>query len=213
MRIFMICGSPRITASNSMYLLKALKEKLGRQNEIVIYETSKGGEQDISNEIAENIRRSDAIVLAFPLYVDGIPSHLLGVLKGIENKSLGGNGDLTVYQIVNSGFYDARQNHIAIDMIWNWCDKCNMKKGSSLGVGAGEMSQAAPVGHGPSVNLGKGLDKLAEDILAGRTGASVFAEPNFPRFLYKAAAHMGWIKQAKANGLKVSELKRTVSGE
>lgn len=208
MKILMICGSPRTTDSNSMYLLKALSEKLGQQNKITFCETSKGDEQCNLNKIAANICSSEVIVLAFPLYVDGIPSHLLGILKGIESANMADNEHITVYQIANSGFYDARQNHIAIDMIWNWCDKCGMKKGCSLGVGAGEMSQAAPVGHGPSVNLGKGLDQLAADILAGKTGGSVFIEPNFPRFLYKAAAHIGWRKKAKKNGLKVSELKR-----
>lgn len=207
MKILMICGSPRVTGSTSMYILEALKENLENQNEIIIYETSKLEAQNQMQQMISDIQSSDSIVLAFPLYVDGIPSNLLEVLKNIETSKSGKQKEIMVYSIVNNGFYDAVQNSIAIDMIWNWCEKCNMKKGRALGIGAGGMAQTAPLGHGPSVNLGKSLERFVADIMERKTGETIFTEPNFPRFLYQLAAHTGWRQQAKKNGLKVSDIK------
>ena len=40
-----------------------------------------------------------------------------------------------------------------------------MKKGVALAVGAGEMAQQSPLGHGTSTNLGRAVDVLVQDIM------------------------------------------------
>lgn len=85
-----------------------------------------------------------------------------------------------------------------------------MEKGSALGVGAGEMAQMAPPGVGPSKNLGDVIEQLTGDIRNAKSGGTILTEPNFPRFLYKMAAHMGWRKSARKNGLKPADLKRRI---
>ena len=204
MKIMMINGSPRRKDSNSMYLLKGLTDRIGIDNDIRIYNMSDDNDRD---EVAGKISEDDVLVIAFPLYVDGIPSNLLGVLRRIELEVSEKIKGVKVYVIVNNGFYDALQNRIAIDMMWKWCEKCRFERGCAVAVGAGEMLKAAPLGRGPSTNAGNALDKLADNILKRASQDNAYVEPNFPRPLYILAAHAGWRKQAKRNGLKAKDIK------
>jgi hypothetical protein len=76
-----------------------------------------------------------------------------------------------------------------------------------VAVGAGGMAQAAPVGTGPSTNLGKAFDKLVLNIEKLDSRETLDITPNFPRFLYKTMAHIGWNTEGKKNGLRRKELK------
>lgn len=206
MKMIMICGSPRLQKSTSQYLLNTLKENLSNEHEIIMCNAA-GGTDSAEHLIGKHIQDTKAIVLAFPLYIDGIPSSLLQVMKNIELQIKGNKSDCKLYVIVNSGFYDARQNAIAIAMVWKWCKYCGLEKGRAVGLGAGEMAHAAPLGIGPSKNLGRVIKQLTADIRVGNSGEAIFVEPNFPRFLYITAAHIGWRKGIKANGLKAADLK------
>ena len=190
-----------------MYLLESLSKLLKSGNERKVYHALN---TDVVQPLRKELSDSDAVVIACPLYVDSIPSNLLEVLSALEKELGVKTRETKVYLLVNNGFYDAIQNSIAIDLLWNWCDKSGLNRGYAIGVGAGGMVQMFPVGQGPSANLGKALRKFADDIENGRSADPVFVEPNFPRALYQMAAHIGWRKGAKANGLKVSDLKRTL---
>lgn len=200
MKILMICGSPRRKNSTSQYLLQALAGKLKEDAEVVLCQMA-------DPNIAENIEDSQAVIAAFPLYVDGIPAGFLEALKNAEAAIKQKRVSAKAYVIVNNGFYDAVQNEIAIHMFWKWCEKCGLEKGCALGVGAGEMVQMAPLGHGPSANLGRAVDRLAEDIRQGSSRETVYIEPNFPRFLYKMSGNITWKQKIRKNGLKVSDIK------
>lgn len=209
MKIVMICGSPRPKNSTSLYLLNAVKEKLENSNEICVYHALN---KSVLKPLLENLPGSNALVIACPLYVDSIPSNLLEVLAGLEEAGRRKLENTKLYLLVNNGFYDAAQNGIAIDMLWDWCDKCGLQRGCAVGIGAGEMVQAMPLGKGPMNRLGKAVVQLAHDIQAGNSRETVFIEPNFPRVLYRMAGHIGWRKHAKRNGLKASELRRKEAG-
>lgn len=207
MKILLIGASPRPKDSTSMYLLQALKQKLG-ENDVTLLRLAPPYDQAAEN-ISHLLPECQAVVVAFPLYADGLPASLLGVLRLVENGLKRGESSCRVYALVNNGFYEAGQNAIAIDMVWQWCDKCGLKRGCALGVGAGEMVQTAPPGRGPSSNLGRALDRLAINILNGaEEGSDYYVEPNFPRCLYKLAAHVGFRIEARKNGLKARTLKR-----
>lgn len=220
MKIIMLCGSPRKEQSTSHFLLHAFKERVTKNNEIIVRQMSEYKDHD---KIIEDMNGANAIIVAFPLYVDGIPASLLSVLIEIEKvikekvKKVVNEENIKakqlntkVYAIINNGFYDARQNEIAIQMVWKWCEKCGLQKGTAIGVGAGGMIKMAPIGRGPSVNLGRAFDKFAEVILDRNSCDDIYVEPNFPRFLYQIAAHGNWRAAAKRNGLKVGELRRKV---
>lgn len=206
MKIIMVCGSPRPQKSTSQYLLDALKERLDSEHEVIMCHAAmrNGSAEQL---ILENMKDTKAMVLAFPLYVDGIPGSLLHTMKNIEQQLKEVRSDCKVYVLVNNGFYDARQNAIAIDMVWNWCKRSGLEKGRAVGLGAGEMAQVTPLGVGPSRNLGSLIEQLSKDIRGRNSKETLFVEPNFPKLLYKMAAHRGWRKSIKKNGLKVADIR------
>lgn len=207
MNVVLVCGSPRRKTGNSAFLLDALARKLAGRAEVELrHAVARPSEEN--ERTAELAAASDALVVAFPLYVDGVPASLHEALERIGERVRAAGTSPRLYAVVNNGFYDARQNALAVEMLWLWGDAHGLPRGRVVAVGAGEMSQVAPMGHGPSKNLGHAFDRLADDIATGCGGETLFVEPNFPRFLYRLSAHHMWRKQAKANGLKPRDLKR-----
>lgn len=112
---------------------------------------------------------------------------------------------------LNNGFYEGRQNHVAADIMKNWCKAVGLTYGQTLGVGAGEMLafvKNIPFGHGPNKNIGIALQKLSQNIISLNQGEDMFISPNWPRFLWKIQSCLSfWYPRAKKNGLKRKELK------
>lgn len=206
MIIGLINGSPKLNGSNSEYLLSELKTLIPNTNEIIGFDAKRLLSSDDYNKILN----CDTLVFAFPIYVDGIPSHLLNTLVGLEDYSkLNTTNNTIVYIIANCGFYEGSQNSIAIEMMKNWCKKSNFTWGQAIGTGAGEMIGSikdVPIGHGPKKNLGKVLNILANNILESKSGEDLLISPNFPRFAFRIAGNMFWNSKAKSNGLKKKDL-------
>ena len=116
MKIAMINGSPKSKDSTSGQILKELKTCLINDATYTDYQFNK---PQPSEEALLTLNDFDVLVFAFPLYVDGIPSHLLSCLKKIQQSGLS-NKNITVYCIVNSGFYDGIQNSNAVEILHNW---------------------------------------------------------------------------------------------
>ena len=213
MKIVMLSGSPKRKDSASIYLLEQLKKRMP-DDEITLLRTDdlihKIGDTDEMKNTDKigDIDKTDALILSFPLYVDGIPSNVLAFMQETEQEWKNHNHKTMLYIVVNNGFYDAKQNKIAAGMTEVWGEACGLQIGNVLAVGGGGMMKSAPPGVGPMANLGKALNQFIDDIHEKKQGEVTLVEPNFPRFLYKEAGNMGWRHQAKANGLPVSEMKR-----
>jgi len=208
MKIAFINGSPKFKESASGYILEELKALLGKgSNMISEYCFNK---PKLSIEDIEQLKECNILVFAFPLYVDGIPSHLLRCIVQLEEFFKGlSRSDIMVYSLVNSGFYEAHQNELALEMMENWCIKSGLKWGQGLAIGGGGMLLSlknVSVGHGPRKNFDKGLSELAGNILKCTSENNIFINPSFPRILYKLAAEMGWRYSVKANGLRRKDL-------
>lgn len=202
MKIALVNGSPKIKESTSELILNAVRQRLGDSHEFSICNTINSDKL----HILDKLRDCNVIVVAFPLYVDGIPSHFLRLLDEIKGNMNAIAPGAIVFAISNNGFYEGCQNALALNMMESFCRCSGLKWGQGIGAGAGGMVNVASAGQGPMKNLGLVLDKLAENILNSCSGENQFIEPNFPRFLYKAAAHSGWKSQARKYGLKSKTL-------
>lgn len=210
MKITLINGSPKIKDSASGAVLDELKDYL-KDNDIQEYSFRR---PELPKELDLNeLEKQEAIVFSFPLYVDGVPSHLLNCLSQLERFFADKSADIIVYTIVNCGFYEGIQNRHAIGMIKNWCKKANVKFGQGVGIGAGGMLvglKNAPNGKGLKKNTSSALNELSNNIINKKIEKDLFVSPNFPRLLYKFGAEMGWRHQIKENGLKTKDLFRQI---
>ncbi|MFZ2538024.1 MAG: hypothetical protein WAX04_03885 [Oscillospiraceae bacterium] len=205
MKIAMINGSPKKATSSSAALLNDLKTCFSSDVSFTDYHFTNS---IITEKLILELSSFDAIVFAFPLYVDAIPSQLLTCLCEIEKVGIT-NKKIHIYAISNCGFYEGEQNIIALEILENWCEKVGLVWGHGIGLGCGgalpEMS-AVPLGKGPKTSLGKTLRKMATNIENVMSEESNYISLDFPRYIYKFAAEMGWRKMIKANGLKVKDL-------
>ena len=102
MRIALINGSPKVNNSTSSTLLEDIKGYVGENAEVIRLGFHS---PTISQEVIEELEKTDIWVFSYPLYVDGIPGHLLSCLVQLEEVRIH-NPQTHVYGIVNCGFYE-----------------------------------------------------------------------------------------------------------
>ena len=225
MKGILINGSPKRNGSASGVLLDDLRSLLAPDTETAAMAVTvahpaaspayTGMHREPSPEEQKKLGDLSFLVLSFPLYVDGIPSHLLSFLTELErwqnqSRLLEGDKPLAVYAAVNCGFYEGKQAAIALRIVENWCVRCGFEYKQGIGCGAGGMLahlKGVPLAKGPKKPLGAALTDMAANIERLEKGNDRFFSLSIPRPLYIAAAHIGWRKQGRENGLTVKELK------
>lgn len=135
MKILIVSASPKKHFSTSAYFSQVLKLWLtGHQVSVIQLRSI----QDY-NKILEKLPAVDALVFAFPVYVDAIPSTVLDYLYKLQQDCMNNHFKLKVYSIHPCGFYEGHQCGLTLDMLKNFCIRSNMEWGGGIGIGAGEM--------------------------------------------------------------------------
>ena len=207
MKISMINGSQKAGESNSGIILDKLYDLTKEKNEVKIHNS---GTKIFPDKVFNEIVSGDVIILGFSLFVDAIPSHTLKMLIELENtiKREHAN-DLVMYTIINNGFYEGKQNHVAFEIIKHWCEHSGVRFGGGIGQGAGEMigqTKQFPINKGPLNNLGRALQTMAENMETKKTFEIIYLSPYFPRFFWRFTAHRYWYSLARENGLKKRDI-------
>lgn len=231
MKIAIINGSPKGKNSNSSYLVNNIKKCIsentdksnveGKNNtNVSIYEFIWNHNSCPHNDF-ETILQCDSIVFCFPLYIDSIPSHLLRILIDFENYVIEIKktkylflAEINIYVVINNGFYDGKQNHLAIDNIKHWCRHIGFIMAQGIGIGGGGMLpdiKDIPLGHGPKKTIGIELKAMCNNIILRQSGKVTFIEPNFPSLSYKFLVERRWRKIAKTNNLKAKDLNKRLT--
>jgi hypothetical protein len=216
-----IIGSPKKKISTSAALLGTLPDRI-RDSEPIFLTTSELTPENTAEEAAKAaslIKDADAVVIGFPLYVDGIPSHLLRLLEAIGRELVedvteiidlvdsGAENRQPVYAVINCGFYEPGHMDIAAGMTELWCESAGLDYKGAVLVGAGGMGPMIAKKSGPGKNIGKALDKLAAAIADGKPIGTVKVTPVFPRKLYIWGGNRSWIKEAKKRGVSKDKVR------
>ena len=204
MKITVINGSPKAVKSNSEILGNYLSSLL-KENEIKKYYSISF---KLNDKIKNEIYNSDVLIFIFPLYVDGIPSNLLKLLIKFEKENVI-RPKTKIYCIVNNGFYEGKQNFLALLHMKNWCKKVNAKWGQGIGIGSGELLpylKNLKLGQGPLRNLEKTLNILSRNILTLNGDKNIYINPNWSKSLYFIQGSISWILKARKNNIKIREL-------
>lgn len=223
MKISMINGSPKVAASCSGLLLNQLQKdilnKAGSSitsEDFTLYQINRNPLSDM--DIAEIII-SDIIVVAFPLYVDGIPSHMLAALYQLEEafSGLSVSAKPTFYGIINNGFSEGFQNQHAANMLKLFCQRAGIAFGQVFATGAGEMMRSmieanAPFGEGPLSFVKEPWNSFVEHIINRESASSVFCSLKMPGLLFRIIGnHTFWKPTAKKNGISEKQMARRLS--
>lgn len=195
----LINGSPKPLSSNSEYFLDIISNDLDDFFKLDL-------KKDKYHVIVNNIKKSDIIVLAFPLYVDSPPSIVLNLLDylyderiDIENKSL--------YVIINCGFREGEQNITALNIIKRWCEKKKILYKGSILIGAGEIAGKKQYKY----ICRKALNKLHEFsffIKDKEICSDLITTVDFlNNQIYCFLANYNWSKKGKMNGLNKFKMK------
>ena len=96
--------------------------------------------------ILQQLENADAVVFALPLYVDGVPSHVLRFMEVLEQFCREKDLHFGVYCIANNGFIEGRQNEPLMQVFENFCTHSGLKWGGGTGIGGGVMLNVTRIG-------------------------------------------------------------------
>lgn len=196
-------GSPKIKHSTSKFIIDQILSIIGEGETYRALEIS-----NIEKEaqFSKEVLSAKALVIVFPLYVDSIPASLLRILELLEKEAKNNpNPDLRVYTVINCGFFEPNHNLVALDMMRNFCLKCGFAWQYGIGIGGGGyFSSVKDFKHGPSSNIYRILLDLCKNIKAPTLNplGNILTSPKIPRSVYILAAHFGWNRAAKFNGVR-----------
>ena len=89
--------------------------------------------------VLDELRDADSVVFSMPLYVDGIPSHILPFLREMELAFKEKKSALNVYVIANNGFIEGKQNEPLMQNMEHFCERSGVNWCGGLGIGGGVM--------------------------------------------------------------------------
>ena len=91
------------------------------------------------DRILKELSDAQAVVFGLPLYVDGIPSHVLRFLKQMETYCRENDLHPSVYVVANNGFIEGKQNEPLMQSFEHFCGRAGLTWGGGVGIGGGVM--------------------------------------------------------------------------
>ena len=192
-RVLIINASPRAPKSNSKRYAQLFSKHYAGQTEYVNL-TGKNHE-----ELCGKLEEVPQLLLVFPLYADALPVTLLHFLKTLESHPPKKRPVVSV--LINCGFYEYQQNHIAVQMLQLFCRQHAYPFGAVLEIGSGEAILDSPF---RGFAEGK-IKKLAKSIGMGRYQSFHVTMP-IPRKLFARASTQYWIKYGGRFGVSKEQM-------
>ena len=219
MKISFIIGSPKMGESFSATIIDMIRSDLQQKGSIdassKVYNIIR---KRLDEAELEEVIAGDAIVLAFPLYVDGIPGHVLEQLHTLEKAiKKSGHTDIVFYGIINNGFIESIQNCNAARMLELFAKKTGIRMGQVLAIGAGEANRTMlnmnmALGVGPLKGMDQPYETFVANIAAQGEGETLYMQPFYPSWFFRYYAnHHFWDAESKKNGLSRRDLNRKIS--
>jgi multimeric flavodoxin WrbA len=210
LKIAAINGSPRGEKSNSAEMISIIRNMLSAEVKLLMI-NEKTSRNAADSEMMPALIGADVLIVAFPLYVDGLPSTLIRFLERYVQARGESRKKQRVFALANCGFYEGKQNEISLNIVENFCAANGLVWGGGVGIGTGEMlipMHAVPPKAGIRKPVINALGVVARTIMTpnGQLAGNVFAQHGLPWFLYKIMGEFGWRAQAKKNGLKKRDL-------
>ena len=134
MKTVFINGSPKKKLSVSQYLI--FLQSLSVKGEKVKEHLRNRSDHE---RILDTLKDADSVVFCLPLYVDGVPAHVLSFMKEMEVFCKENELRLNVYVISNGGFIEGKQNEPLMQVFENFCKRSDINWCGGIGIGGGVM--------------------------------------------------------------------------
>ncbi len=200
MRTVMINASPKLVmkkngSSASHALIQFAKRALRREriHDIIDYHIKPG---QLPRDEVKPLLECETWIISFPIYMGGIPSHLLKFMTEIQSLSTsfiekgtpsGLSEPIRIYAIANGALYNGDEAEAAFEMLEHWCRECGFIWGSGLGVGGGPIfSVAHSVGDLLRIrgSFSKALASFAEAAAGKRSAGNFYCTPSISKGRY-----------------------------
>lgn len=213
-KIVFLNGSPRFKNSTSAYLMSIIKDHLVGEFQLEQYHIASLRTEDQLSQALSTLAQADTILLAFPLYVDSLPSHLISFLQKWEhyNKNHSTLPTQKLFVLANNGFIEGEQNRVALNIIQHFSTRAGIEWGAGVGIGGGEFmksSQSMPLECKVKRPSYEALCLLATELLHPTLSNAphILRSPHMSKVSFKLMADIFWLPQAKKVGGKISRLK------
>lgn len=195
-KLIIINGSPRAPKSNSKIYSEIFINKY--KGEVDYFNITKTNNNQIINKMVEN--NYQHLLFVFPLYADALPVGLLNFLKQLETNNIENKPTISI--IINCGFFETKQNDIAIKIMKMFAKRNNYNIGSILRIASGE---ATPYFKFFKFLLTRKIKKFAKSL---RTTKYVNLEYTMPisKKMFLKASTKYWIKYGERNKINQNEM-------
>lgn len=208
--VLLLVGSPfgfrSASSSLGSYLMDRLIEKGYTANKVHIHKSMKS--QEGIEELLHLVGISDLVVLTFPLYIDSLPAPAIKAME-IINKHREEAADTRQQKFIaisNSGFPEANQNLVALDICRCFAQRSGFEWAGGLALGMGPVIRRKPLNglRGMVRNVKKALDVTALALSEGRAipeeAMNHMTRSILPRRLYMWMGNRRWKYDAKKSG-------------
>jgi len=216
-KALLLVGSHRKEQSSSLslgsYLCSQLQHHAIETEKVLLYAKSMKEDQE---EVFAKIDKADLVILAFPLYVDSLPSPVIEFLEQLAShrdtdtsKTLRKNRNTTqLVALANCGFPEAEHNDTALAIAGQFSKRAGFLWRGGIGVGGGngfggrsleERKQA-------TVSIRQALDLASEALAKGdpipQASVDLAAKEPYPSSLFRFGAKFFWKAAAAKHGAK-----------
>ena len=206
-RAALLVGSPKGPNSTSNSIGAYLTERL-KQNGITTekaYICQSLGTDQRREALFRLVDESDLIILAFPLYVDSLPSQVIATLELIDEneKTKPQLKKKRFAAIANSGFPEAKQNNTALAVCRLFAKQAGFIWAGGLAMGAGGIISGTPLAKfgGRVRNQTKALEIAADALAKGQPipdeAVALMSKLGFPKWIYTWRGNRIWKQEAK----------------
>jgi len=205
----LLVGSPRGAKSTSAslggYLLSQLAAR-GLPSRVFALSPI-GRDNGEMGAVLAAVDHADLVVLAFPVYVDCPPAHVIAALEQIAARRKDAHPTKTqmFVAIANCGFPEAAHTEVALAICRQFAAQAGFQYAGGLGMGMGgaidgrDMAETGGAGR----YARKALSMAAADLAEGRAVADeairLMAKAPMPQWLYAWSGNRGWKRQAQRN--------------
>ena len=207
-----LVGSARRPRSTSealgTYLLERLSEKGFETKTLLLHRELQSEERQA--KLLDETDRADVLVVAFPLYVDSLPTLVIRAFELIAaHRQDGDQGRAQrLLVIANCGFPEAHHNDTTIAICRRFAEEASFDWAGGLTLGGGGAIGGRPlVEVGGAARFAIGALDLAATAIAEsqplpKEAIETMAKPVIPAWAYRWIGWLGWRVQARQNGVQ-----------